>query len=96
MTLSGFPAGACWIGAAHPFDLHEVYLDFRSPALELATCPAHAELSITADSRYRLWVNGRFAGRGPARCYPWRQAVDRLDFCLRPPRGDGCAGRAVR
>lgn len=79
MTLSGFPAGACWIGAAHPFDLHEVYLDFRSPALELATCPAHAELSITADSRYRLWVNGRFAGRRPARCYPWRQAVDRLD-----------------
>jgi len=86
MTSLNFPPNARWIGSAHPFDLHEVYLDFRSPEFTLAGAPRLAELLITADSRYRLWINGRFAGRGPARCYPWRQAVDRLDVTdlLRP------------
>ncbi len=75
-----FPPQAVWIGSAHPFDLHEVYLDFRSPAAwTLARLPAHAELRITADSRYRLWLNGEFVGRGPGRCYPWRQSVDCID-----------------
>ncbi len=41
--------------------------------------PRAAELLITADSRYRLWINGRLAARGPARSYPWQQSVDRLD-----------------
>ena len=52
-----FPAEAQWAGAAHPFDLHEAYLDFRSPALLLEAPPGRAELLITADSRYRLWIN---------------------------------------
>ena len=70
-----FPPQAVWIGSAHPFDLHEVYLDFRSPAAwTLPRLPAHAELRITADSRYRLWLNGEFVGRGPGRGYPWRQS----------------------
>lgn len=86
MTSLNFPPTACWIGSAHPFDLHEVYLDFRSPAFVLADEPRTADLLITADSRYRLWLNGRFVGRGPARCYPWRQAVDSVEVSayLRP------------
>ena len=86
MTSPTFPPNACWIGSAHPFDLHEVYLDFRSPVLDLAMRPGHAELLITADSRYRLWINGRFVARGPARGYPWRQPVDSHDVTefLRP------------
>ncbi len=35
---------------------------------------------ITADSRYRLWANGQPVARGPARCYPHAQSVDRLDL----------------
>lgn len=78
--LLSFPETACWIGSAHPFDLHEVYLDFRSPpAWTLERRPQRALLYLTADSRYRLWVNGIFVARGPARCYPWRQSVDCLD-----------------
>ncbi len=78
-----FAPGAGWIGSAHPFDLHEVYLCFRSPAaFQLDQSPEQTELLITADSRYKLWVNGRFVARGPARGYPEFQAVDRLD--LRP------------
>jgi len=86
MTPPTFPPGASWIGSAHPFDLHEVYLDFRSPEFVLAAQPPLGELLITADSRYRLWVNGHFVGRGPARCHPWSQAVDSLNVTefLRP------------
>ncbi len=86
MTQPKFPPSTFWIGSAHPFDLQEVYLDFRSPEFVLPAQPRLGELFITADSRYRLWVNGRFAGRGPARCHPWRQAVDHLNVTefLRP------------
>lgn len=75
-----FPESAVWIGSAHPFDLHEAYLCFRSPAnWHLERQPDQAELFITADSRYKLWVNGQFVARGPARSYPETQWVDRLD-----------------
>ncbi len=74
-----FPEAAQWIGSAHPFDLQEVYLDFRAPLVVLDEVPSAAELLITADSRYRLWINGRPAARGPARCYPQQQSVDRLE-----------------
>lgn len=72
------PAGAVWIGPSHPFDLHETYLDFRRD-LKLASRPASAMLSITADSRYRLWINENYVGRGPSRCWPHAQQVDRID-----------------
>ncbi len=76
-----FPASAAWIGSGHAFELHEAYLCFRSPrGWSLKRKPASAELFITADSRYKLWVNGRFVARGPARCWPHAQSVDRLDL----------------
>ena len=78
-----------WIGSPHPFDLHEAYLDFRSPpSWVLSAAPGAARLLITADSRYRLWINGRFVARGPARSYPQAQSVDDIDVTayLRPGR----------
>ncbi|MCO6451649.1 MAG: alpha-L-rhamnosidase N-terminal domain-containing protein [Caldilineales bacterium] len=75
------PINVLWIGSDHAFDLHEVYLRFRSPAgWELARQPEKAELFITADSRYKLWVNGEFVARGPARGWPHAQVVDALDI----------------
>lgn len=74
------PAGTVWIGSEHAFDLQEAYLRFRSPTgWELERKPRRAELLITADSRYKLWINGTFVSRGPARCWPHAQIVDRLD-----------------
>lgn len=73
------PAGAFWIGSDHAFDLAETYLNFRLD-LDLATVPAEAIFTLTADSRYRVWVNGRYAGRGPSRCWPWAQAMDTIDI----------------
>ncbi len=35
---------------------------------------------ISADGRYKLYINGELAGRGPARCHPQKQYVDRYDI----------------
>lgn len=80
------PPGAVWIGSDHAFDLHEAYLDFRR-AFALEHAPGSAWLSITADSRYRLWVNGQLIARGPARCWPHAQSVDALDLAPRLQAG---------
>lgn len=69
------PGGAVWIGPAHPFDLRETYVNFRAD-IHLETLPFDAVLRLGADSRYRLWVNGSFVGRGPERSWPSSMAVD--------------------
>ena len=75
-----FLGNAYWISTDNPFDIHEAYYRFRSPAdWQLAQKPAKAMLYLTADSRYKLWINGRFVARGPARCNPHSQSVDPLD-----------------
>lgn len=58
--------GAVWIGPAHPFDLRDSYVNFRAD-IDLKSVPSKAVFRLAADSRYRLWVNGVFAGRGPER-----------------------------
>lgn len=73
------PEGTFWIGSDHPFDLLECYIDLRA-ALDLSVVPDVCWLSITADSRYRLWINGFFVQRGPERSWPWSMAVDRIDI----------------
>lgn len=35
-----------------------------------------ATLYISADSRYRLWLNGETIGDGPVRSHPWKQRYD--------------------
>lgn len=42
--------------------------------------PAGTCLAITADSRYRLWVNGRPVGDGPVRGWPESYRADLLDL----------------
>jgi hypothetical protein len=58
------PDTAFWIGSDHAFDLQETYLNFRRDIV-FESVPQSAKLIITADSRYRLWVNGHY-------CLPWR------------------------
>lgn len=67
---------ADWIGSPHPFDLHEAYVWFRHA---WSHGGGQARLSITADSRYRLWLNGVAVARGPARSWPQSQCVDEID-----------------
>lgn len=72
------PDGAFWIGSDHPFDLAEVYLNFRRD-LMLHEVPRIATFTLTADSRYRLWINGTYVARGPARSWPHAMTLDSLD-----------------
>jgi hypothetical protein len=69
------PEGTVWIGPAHPFDLRDAYVNFRSD-FQLEVVPSEAIFRLSADSRYRLWVNGVFVGRGPERSWPSSMAVD--------------------
>jgi alpha-L-rhamnosidase len=71
------PEGISWIGPTHPFDLSDAYVNFRVD-IHLATVPREALFRLTADSRYRLWVNGVFIGRGPERSWPSLMAIDEL------------------
>jgi hypothetical protein len=40
----------------------------------------NAKVDVTADSRYKLFVNGKFVGRGPARCDQRWQYYDTYDL----------------
>lgn len=53
---------------------------------ELDTVPASAEISVTADAKYSLWVNGQFVNFGPARGFQPNWPFDRIDIApyLRP------------
>lgn len=68
---------AYWIGSPHPFDLHETYVWFRH---RWDHAGGRASLSVTADSRYRLWLNGEPIGRGPARSWPQHHTLDVYDL----------------
>lgn len=46
---------------------------------KLDRIPAESRLYITADTRYRLYINGTFVNRGPARCAPHHQSYDIID-----------------
>ena len=46
----------------------------------LASVPRKAEVLVTADTRYRLYVNGQYVCQGPARGYQMSQPTDRMDL----------------
>lgn len=73
-----FPGVNTWNAAAYP-QLHEygVYKFRRS--IELAAKPASFVVHVSADNRYKLYVNGQLASLGPARgdLYFWNfETVD--------------------
>jgi len=59
---------------ANSVDMLLVRKDFNLPDM-----PDRAVLSITASSRYQLYVNGGYVCGGPARCAPHHQSFDALD-----------------
>lgn len=64
-----------WIWDRPSGEDRNVYVYFRR-SFSLAQSPAEATVYLTADSRYQIWVNGRFAGRGPVRAPKGRLYYD--------------------
>ena len=62
-----------------PNDQPGVALAFRK-TFELPARPAQATLSLFADARYVLWVNGTYVDRGPARFQPNGPQYDVFDL----------------
>lgn len=66
---------ANWIWKRDLRRLKNAYLYARK-TFELSGDLSKARLSCCADSRYRLWVNGEYVGRGPVRSDPRFQYYD--------------------
>ncbi len=49
-------------------------------SFHLKEIPETARLLITATSHFKLYINGNFISRGPARCNPHHQSYDVLDI----------------
>lgn len=69
-----------WIWPEHRlYDLHNTYAHFRKD-FTLPSEIGEAILYITADESYRLWINGKYVTRGPARGYQAKWPYDRVDI----------------
>ncbi|MCY3021035.1 MAG: alpha-L-rhamnosidase N-terminal domain-containing protein, partial [Planctomycetota bacterium] len=72
------PSPARWIWTPRREYVNQhVYLRKR---IELPAAPAQARIRVTADTRYRLFVNGAAILRGPARGFPQMLPFDELDI----------------
>ncbi|MFH1024798.1 MAG: alpha-L-rhamnosidase C-terminal domain-containing protein [Planctomycetota bacterium] len=74
------PDRAKWIWCGDP--IHEIinaWMQARR-TFRLATVPRKAVIGVTADSRYRLYVNGQAILRGPARGYAPSWPYDEIDI----------------
>jgi alpha-L-rhamnosidase len=56
---------------------NEIMLARKS--FELDALPDAGMLYVTGDQHYRLWINGKYINRGPARCDAHHQAFDIMD-----------------
>src|SRR5215831_7066602 len=78
---------AKWIWFPSQRTLPNTFVLFRR-ALKLDARPRRARGWITADSRYRLLVNGHYIQRGPAPCDPRWMDVDPIDIGSHLREGD--------
>lgn len=70
---------ATWIWPELQNYLINHYAQFRRD-FEIPSVPKTAPLFITADKAYKLWVNGRFVSRGPARGYQSHWPFDTIEL----------------
>ncbi|MFH1008885.1 MAG: family 78 glycoside hydrolase catalytic domain [Candidatus Latescibacterota bacterium] len=70
---------ARWIWCDGPQRPRNYYLALRKE-ISLSGPITTASCRCVADSRYKLYANGQFVGRGPARSDPRRQSVDPYDL----------------
>ena len=91
MALS--PA-ATWIWSADDPAARNVLVQFRR-SVTLAGRPAQAQLHLSADTRYLLYVNGLRLGYGPARNYHAHYEYDTYDLASHLQPGENILAVAV-
>ena len=64
----------CQVASPEPFQ----FARFRK-TIDVASCPKIATVYITADTFYRLWINGQLVMHGPARSSRGKATVDAVD-----------------
>jgi len=69
---------AQWIWCKTEFPEPFQFARFQK-TLEIASRPDHAAVYITADTFYRLWINGQLVMHGPARSCRGKATVDRVE-----------------
>lgn len=88
MTANDHPfADAQWIFIEGDASPPNYYLAARK-TFALNEAPDSALLHISADSRYVLYINGAYIGRGPNRCWPFDQQYDTHDVARHLRAGD--------
>src|SRR6476619_2570783 len=85
---------ARWIWFPGKRTLQNTFILFRRD-IELPSAPKRATGWITADSRYRLTVNGQRIQWGPAPCDPRWQDVDPIDLTSHLVAGKNVIGVEV-
>ncbi|HTV54530.1 MAG TPA: alpha-L-rhamnosidase N-terminal domain-containing protein, partial [Terriglobia bacterium] len=78
LDLARWAAQWIWPSTAAIAPHENQFILFRK-TFSLAAIPSEAPLSIFADSRYRLWVNGAYIGQGPARAPHYWSYYDTFD-----------------
>lgn len=95
-SLSMFPRSrewsANWIWHAHA-PLRNAWVLFRAE-FEIDD-PAGAVLFATADTRYRIWINGQLLGDGPVQSQPYHQFYDERPIEGHVRRGKNCVAVLV-
>lgn len=71
----------------HPESLRNRHMYARK-TFALEEKPSRATLRISADDYYKLYVNGRFVGQGPAQGYPFRYFYNEWDVAPFLTAGD--------
>lgn len=66
MTQSKIP-DTNWLKLPKPADEHEPFLALFRKRFKLESVPSDLKIRISADSRYKLYVNGSFVEKGPAK-----------------------------
>jgi len=69
---------ATWIWPGGQMYLYNHYAQFRRD-FDLSKVPDKAHIYITADAAYRLYINGQYVCRGPARGYQSHWPFDEID-----------------
>ena len=83
-----------WIWCAGDAAPKNFYLYVRKTA-ELPGKVSKATARVCADSRYKLFVNGKLVGRGPARSFPQYQHYDEYDLTRMLKKGENVIAALV-